>query len=51
MNEEAQLSPVVSTKPPQMPTQTAGHSGDSMIRRVEVSVVCRSAPRRVADTP
>ena len=51
MNEEAQLSPAVSTKAPQRPTQTAGHAGDSMVRRVGVSVVRRSAPRRVADTP
>ena len=51
MNEEAQLSPAVSTEPPQRPTQTAGHTGDSMVRRVGVSVVRRSAPRRVADTP
>ena len=51
MNEEAQLSPAVSTEPPQRPTQTTGHAGDSMVRRVGVSIVRRSAPRRVTDTP
>ena len=51
MNEEAQLSPAISTEPPQRPTQTTRHAGDSMVRRVGVSVVRRSAPRRVADTP
>ena len=51
MNEEAQISPSVTAKPPERRTQTARHTGDSMFRRVGVSVVCRSAPRRVADTP
>ena len=51
VNEEAQLSPAVSAEPPERPTQTAGHAGDSMVRRVGLSVVRRSGPRRVADTP
>ena len=51
VNEEAQLSSAVSTKPQERPTQTAGHAGDSMVRRVGLSVVRRSVPRRVANTP
>ena len=51
LDEETQLSPVVRTGPPERPTQTAGHAGDSMVRQFGLSVVCRSAPRRVADTP
>ena len=51
LDEETQLSPVARTGPPERLTQTAGHAGDSMVRRVGVSVVRRSAPRRVAGTP
>ena len=51
MNEEAQISPSVTSEPPERPTQTAGHAGDSMVRQLGLSVVRRSAPRRVADTP
>ena len=51
MNEEAQISPLVTSEPPERPTQTAGHAGDSMVRRVGVSAMRRSAPRRVADAP
>ena len=50
MNEEAQISPSVTSEPPERPTQTAGHAGDSMVRQLGLSVVRRSAPRRVADT-
>ena len=51
MNEEAQISPAISAKPQERPTQTTGHPGDSMVRRFGLFVVRRSAPRRVADTP
>ena len=51
MNEEAQISPSVTLEPLERPTQTAGHAGDSMVRQLGLSVVHRSAPRRVADTP
>ena len=51
MNEEAQNSPAVSTGPPERPTQTAGRAADSLVRQIGPSVVRRSGPRRVADTP
>ena len=50
-DEEAQLSPVVSSGPPQRPTQTTGHVVDSMAGRIGLSVVYRLGPKRVADTP
>ena len=51
MGEEAQLSPAVSTGPPERPRQTAGRAADSMVTRIGPSVVRRSVPRRVVDTP
>ena len=51
LNEETQLSPVVRTGSPERPTQTAGQSVYSMAGRIGLSVLHRSAPRRVADTP
>ena len=51
MNEKVQLSLAVNAKPPERPTQTVGHAGDSMLRRVGLFVVHKSAPRRVANTP
>ena len=51
LDEEAQLSPIVRTGPPERPPQTAGHSVDSMAGRIGLSVLHRSAPRRVAGTP
>ena len=51
LDEEAQLSPIVRTGPPERPPQTAGHSVDSMVGRIGLSVLHRSAPRRVASTP
>ena len=50
MNEKAQLSPVVSTGPPQRPTHTTGHARDSIAAQIGLSVVRRSGSRRVADT-
>ena len=50
MNKEAQISPSVTAKPPERPTQTTGHAGDSMVRRLGLFVVRRSALKRVADT-
>ena len=51
MDEEAKNSPVVSTRHPQRPTQTARPTADSLVRWIGSSVVCRSGPIRVADTP
>ena len=51
LDEEAQLSPIVRTGPPERPPQTAGHSVDSMAGRIGLSVLHRSAPRRVSGTP
>ena len=49
LDEEAQLSPAVSTGPPQRPTQTARHAVDSMAARLGLSVVHRSGPGSVVD--
>ena len=51
MDEEAQLSPIVSTRPPERPTHTTRHAVDSMVRRIGLFVMRKSAPRRMADTP
>ena len=51
LDEEAQLSPIVSIGPPQRPTQTAGRAVDSMAAQIGLSVVRRSDPRRVVDAP
>ena len=51
LDEEAQNSPAVSTRPPKMPKHTIGHAVESLVRRIGLSIVCRSGPRRVADTP
>ena len=50
-DEETQLSPAVTSGPPQRPTQTAGHAVDSVAGRNGLSVVRRLGPKRVADTP
>ena len=51
LDEEAQLSPVVSTWALQRPTQNVGRAVGSMVERIGLSVVRISGPRRVADTP
>ena len=51
MDEEAQFSPAISTGPPERSTHTVRHAGDSMVRRIGLSVEHRSAPRRAVDTP
>ena len=51
LDEEAQLSPIVRTGPPERPPQTAGHSVDSMAGRIGLSILHISALRRVAGTP
>ena len=51
IDEEAQLSVAISTRPPERLTQAAGHTPDPMARRIGLSVVCRSVPRRLDDTP
>ena len=51
MDEEAQFSPAISTGPPERPTHTIRHAGDSMVRRIGLSVEHRSAPGRAVDTP
>ena len=51
MDEEVQLSPVVSTGSPQRTTQTAGGAVDSMAGRIGLPLLHRSGPKRVADTP
>ena len=50
-DEEAQLSPAVSSGPPQRPTQTAGRGVDSVAGRNGLSFVLRLGPKRVVDTP
>ena len=51
LDEEAELSPIVSTGPPQRPTQTAGCAVDSMAARTGLLVLRRSDPRRLVDAP
>ena len=51
LDEEVQLSPIVSTGPPQRATQVVGRTVDSMPGRMGLSVVRRTSPKRVADTP
>ena len=51
LDEVAHLSPVVRIGTPQRPTQTAGRVVDSMTGRIGLSVMGRSGPKRVADTP
>ena len=51
LDKEAQLSPTVSTRPPQRSTKIARGAMDSMSRRIGLSVVHRSGPKGVADTP
>ena len=51
VDEEVKISPAVSKGPLERPTQTAGCAADSLVRRIGQSVVHRSGPRRVADTP
>ena len=51
MDKEAQLSTVVSTRPPQRTTPTLGGAVDSMVRQIELFVLYRSGPKKVADTP
>ena len=51
LDEEEQLSPIVTTRPPQKPTQTAGCAVDSMAARTGLPVLCRSDPRRLVDAP
>ena len=46
LDEVAQLSPVVSTRTPQRPTQTARHAVDSFVGRIGLSVMGRSGPKR-----
>ena len=51
LDEEEQLSPIVSTGPPQKPTQTAGCAVDSMAARTGLPILCRLDPRRLVDAP
>ena len=51
LDEGAQISPAVSTGPLERPTQTAGCAPDSLVGQIGQSVVHRSGPRKVADTP
>ena len=51
LDDGAQLSLVVRTGPPERPPQTARHSVDSMAGRIGLSVLHKSAPRRMAGTP
>ena len=51
LDEVAHLSPVVRIGTPQRPTQTAGRAMDSMAGRIGLSIMGRSGPKRVADTP
>ena len=51
VDEEVKISPAVSIGPLERPTQTAGCAADSLVRRIGQSVVHRSGPRKVADTP
>ena len=51
MDQEAQFSPAISTRPPERPTHTIQHAEDSMDRQIGLSVEHRIAPRRAVDTP
>ena len=51
LDEEEQLCPIVSTGPPQKPTQVAGCTVDSLAAQTGVPVLCRSDPRRLFDAP
>ena len=51
LDKEAQLSPVVSTRPLQRPTKIARCTVVSMAGRIGLFIVCRSGPRRVVDAP
>ena len=51
LDEEEQLSPIVSTGPPQKPTQTVGCAVDSMAARTGLPILCRLDPRRLVDAP
>ena len=50
-DEDAQLSPAVSSGPPQRPTQTARRAVDSVAGQNGLSVVCKLGLKWVADTP
>ena len=51
LDEEAQLSPIVSARSPHRPTQTARCAVDSMVARTGLLVLHRSDPRRLVDAP
>ena len=51
LDEVAHLSPVVRIGTPQRPTQTTGCAVASMAGRIGLSVMGRSGPKSVADTP
>ena len=51
LDEVAHLSSVARIGTPQSPTQTAGRAVDSMAAQIGLSIMGRSGPKRVADTP
>ena len=51
LDEVAHLSPVVRIGTPHRSTQTAVRAVDSMAGRIGLSIMGRSGPKRVADTP
>ena len=50
MGEEVQLSPAISTGPRERPTHIVGHVGDSIVRRIGLSIEHRPTPSREVDT-